>query len=141
VSEPDSNRELLTAATSLTLVVDGLRVSVDALVKRAEKSERRIFGIVLAVILDISLTIGLLFLWHSQTQTTAALDDTKSQVLCPLYASFLGSYNPTSRAPGQDRETYENVFSQMRAGYAHLSCDTPLVPKPTSVTPQPPPTH
>lgn len=141
MSEPDSNRELLTAATSLTLVVDGLRVSVDALVKRAEKSERRIFGIVLAVVLDLSLTVGLLFLWHSQTQTSAALDDTRNQVLCPLYGAWLGTYNPTSRRPGQDRDTYEDVFSLMRDQYQHLSCTTPLVPKPTPTTSPPPPTN
>lgn len=112
---------------------------MDALVTRAEKSERRIFGIVLAVILDLSLTVGLLFLWHSQTQTTAALDDTKSQVLCPLYSAFLGSYNPNTRAPGLDRQTYEQIFSQFRSSYQHLSCTTPLVPKPTTPAPQPSP--
>jgi hypothetical protein len=116
---------------------------VDALVKRAERSERRIFGIVLAVVLDLSLTVGLLFLWHSQTETTAALDDTKSQVLCPMYSSFLGSYNPNSRAPGADRSTYENIFAQLRSSYQYLGCTTPLVPKPTPTTTptQPPPSN
>jgi hypothetical protein len=141
VSEPDSNRELLTAATSLALVVEGLRVSVDALVRRAEKSERRIFGIVLAVVLDLSLTVGLLFLWHSQTETSAAVDDTRNEILCPLYASWLGTYNPNSRAVGHDRQTYEDVFSLMRDQYTHLACTTPLVPKPAPTTPQPPPSH
>jgi hypothetical protein len=141
VSEPSSDRELLAVATSLTEVVNGLRASVDALVTRAEKSERRIFGIVLAVILDLSLTVGLLFLWHSQAQTSNALDDTKSQVLCPLYSAFLGSYNPNTRAPGLDRQTYENIFAQFRTSYQHLGCTTPLVPKPTPTTQPPPPSN
>lgn len=139
MSESDSNRELLAVATSLTEVVNGLRDSVAALVTRAEKSERRTFGIVLAVILDVSLTVGLLFLWNSQAQTSAALDDTRAEVLCPLYSAFLGSYNPITRAPGVDRQTYEQIFSQFRASYTHLACTTPLVPKPTPTTQQPPP--
>lgn len=141
MSESGSNRELLAVATSLTEVVNGLRASVDALVVRAEKSERRIFGIVLAVILDLSLTVGLLFLWHSQTQTSDALDDTRNQVLCPLYGAWLGTYNPNSRSVGRDRQTYEDVFSLMRDQYQHLSCTTPLVPKPAPTTSQPPPSN
>lgn len=135
----DSGRESLVAvAATLTVTVDGLRESVDSLVKRAQRSERVVASVVVTVIVDLLFTVGLLFLWHSQTQTSEALDDTRSQVLCPLYAVFLGAYNPDSRAPGLDRQKYEDVFTTIRRSYVYLQCTTPLVPKPTPTTSAPP---
>jgi hypothetical protein len=86
---------------------------------------------------DLVFTAGFIFLFYNQNRTADALDDTRGEVLCPLYASFLGAYNPNSRAPGTDRATYESVFAQMRAGYVHLNCTTPFVPKPTPTAPAP----
>lgn len=135
----DGSRELLTLAASLTAAVDGLRESIESLLKRTRRSEKVIASIVVTIIMDLIFTGGFIFLFYSQNRTADALDDTRSQVLCPLYSTILGSYNPDSRRPGQDRTTYENVFSQIRAGYEHLNCTTPLVPKPTPATPPPAP--
>jgi hypothetical protein len=136
VSE-DSGRSLESIGADLVAGVDGLRVAIAALVARAERSEKRIAGIVFAIILDLIFTAGFALLYYNQSRTAAELADTRSEVLCPLYSAFLGSYNPSTRAPGLDRATYEQIFGQFRASYDHLGCTTPLVPKPTPTSPQP----
>jgi len=98
-----------------------------------------IASIVVTIIVDLIFTGGFVFLFYNQNRTADALDDTRNQVLCPLFAGWLGTYNPNSRAPGHDRDTYEDVFAQMRGTYQHLACTTPLVPKPTPTTPPPAP--
>lgn len=134
----DGSRELLTLAASLTAAVDGLRESIESLLKRTRRSEKVIASIIVTIIVDVIFTGGFIFLFYNQNRTADALDDTRNQVLCPLYASWLGTYNPNSRSPGPDRDTYIDVFSQMRTQYQHLSCTTPLVPKPTPTTPPTP---
>jgi hypothetical protein len=118
----------------LVEAVEGLRDAVESLVLRAERSEKRIAGIVIAIVIDLIFTGGFALLYYNQSRTEAQLADTRYEVLCPLFASWLGTYNPVTRAPGLDRATYENVFGQMRSQYEHLQCTTPLVPKPTPTT-------
>jgi hypothetical protein len=134
-----ANTSLGAIGQALSAAVNGLREAVDALTARATKSEKRVRGIAVAIVLDLIFTGGFALLYWNQQHTADLLSDTRQQVLCPMFASWLGSYNPISRAPGQDRDTYENVFAQMRAQYEHLQCTTPLVPRPTT-TPAPTPT-
>jgi hypothetical protein len=138
----DARRSVGAAEAIAPLVqsVEGLRTAVESLVKRAEKSERRIAGIVIAICIDLVFTGGFATLYYQQERTASELADTKAEVLCPLYSSWLGTYNPGTRSVGLDRETYEDVFGQMRAQYTHLACTTPLVPKPTPTTAPAPPT-
>lgn len=133
----DGSRELLTLAASLTAAVDGLRESIESLLKRTRRSEKVIASIVVTIIVDLVFTAGFIFLFYNQNRTADALDDTRSSVLCPMYSAFLGAYNPNSRAPGADRDTYEGIFAQLRTSYVHLNCTTPFVPKPTSTAPAP----
>ena len=136
----DNNRHLSEVGTSLIAAVDGLRNAISALVKRADRSEKRIVGIVFAIVLDLIFTASFALLYYQQSRTAIELADTRATVLCPLYSTLLGSYNPTSRAPGKDRADYENIFTQMRDSYQHLDCTSPLVPKPTPTkTPAKPP--
>ncbi|MCW2904205.1 MAG: hypothetical protein JWO67_6470 [Streptosporangiaceae bacterium] len=131
----EEGRSLESIGASLIASVDGLRIAVASLVARAEKSERRIAGIVFAVVLDLIFTGCFAGLYWQQSKTSVELADTRIQVLCPMYATFLGAYNPNSRAPGTDRQTYEGVFAQLRGSYEHLQCTTPLVPRPTPPPP------
>jgi hypothetical protein len=127
------------AIAPLVEAIGGLRTAIEGLEARADRAQRRVVGIVVAIIIDLLFTGGFALLYISQEQTAAQVADTRNEILCPLYASWLGTYNPNTRAPGLDRATYENVFGQMRAQYQHLQCTTPLVPKPTP-TSAPPPT-
>jgi hypothetical protein len=125
--------------TPLIEAIGALRVAIEGLEARADRARRNITGIVIAVIIDVIFTACITIVYIGQEQTAAQVADTRNEILCPLYASWLGTYNPNTRAPGLDRATYENVFGQMRVQYQHLSCTTPLVPKPTPTTPSAPP--
>jgi hypothetical protein len=127
VTEPDPSN-LPAVAKELIITIAGLTSAIQDLLRRTTRSERLIAFTVMGLILDLCLTIVAGFLVYSQYSTNAALDDTRSEVLCPLYSVFLGSYNPNTRAAGQDRKTYEDTFQVIRAGYAHLGCTSPLVP-------------
>jgi hypothetical protein len=124
----------------LVEAVGSLRVAIEGLEARADRAQRRVVGIVVAIVIDLIFTGGFALLYISQERTAAELADTRAGVLCPLYSAFLGSYNPNTRAPGIDRQTYEDIFSQFRDSYRHLNCTTPLVPKPAPTTSAPPPT-
>lgn len=137
-SDDDRGKGGVRALAPLIAAVEALRKAVEALVTRAEKSERRIAGIVIAIIIDLIFTSGFAALYYQQQRTAATLADTRAEVLCPLYAVFLGAYNPASRAPGPDREAYENAFAQFRYSYQRLQCTTPLVPAPTTKATPPP---
>lgn len=98
--------------------------------ERQHKGERRVWITLGAAIFDILLTIAMCGLFWFQYHTNQALEDTRSQVLCPLYKVFLGSYNPKTRAPGFDREQYDQAFVVIRNSYQVLDCSGPLVPPP-----------
>jgi hypothetical protein len=136
---PQGQRGAAAVIAPLIEAIGGLRVAIEGLEARADRAQKRVFGIVVAIVIDLIFTGGFALLYVSQEQTAAQVADTRNEVLCPLYASWLGTYNPVSRAPGLDRQTYENVFGQMRSQYQHLQCTTPLVPKPTPTTPALPP--
>lgn len=128
-----------TVLTTLIESINGLRTAVENLIGRAEKAEKRIVGIVIAVSIDLIFTGGFALLYYNQSQTADNLAETRQEVLCPMFATFLGSYNPNTRSPGVDRATYENVFAQLQNQYDHLHCTTPFVPKPAIPAPTPTP--
>lgn len=136
---PTGPRGAAAAVAPLVEAIGSLRKAVEGLEARADRAQRRVVGIVVAIVIDLLFTGGFAVLYISQEQTAAQVADTRNEVLCPLYASWLGTYNPITRSPGLDRATYENVFGQMRSQYEHLQCTTPLVPKPTPTTPSAPP--
>lgn len=52
------------------------------------------------------------------------------KAFCPFYGLILGSYNPESRAEGNDRNKYNEQFDVMREVYAELHCTNALIPPP-----------
>lgn len=72
-------------------------------------------------------------------QVISAQQEARQKGQCPLLALFIGSYNPNSRAAGEDRQRYEDAFRVIRQSYADLDCEAeqPVVPGSTS-TPTPP---
>jgi hypothetical protein len=130
VTEPDPTN-LPAVAAKLITTIDGLTAAINDLLRRTARSERFIAFTVAGLVLDLGLTIVAGFLMYSQYSTNATLEDTRGEVLCPLYSVFLGSYNPSTRSPGTDRKTYEDTFQVIRDGYQHLGCTSPLVPPAT----------
>lgn len=131
-------RELAQSAAELTKSVKLLTDAVSKLMARTERSERAILLTIVTLVIDVVLTVVVgASIWGqfaTNTKVDAALrqqEITTNQVLCPLYAVFIGSYNPESRAPGTDRETYESNFQVIREGYEILRCTTPIVPPAT----------
>lgn len=106
-------------------------------------------GLVLDLVLSVLLSIGYFRQAEAslqQAETTrqqqeivAQQESTRSDVLCPLFAIFLGAYDPTSRAEGYARDSYEDAYRIMRDVYGKvLHCTQPPVPprtKPISLGP------
>jgi hypothetical protein len=138
MTEPDP-ADLPAVAAQLIRTIDDLTKSIKELLDRTARSEEQIARsekqtrwqwVVIGAIAILFAIQG--FTTYQQVQTSTRLDDTRSGVLCPLFSVFLGSYNPTTRAAGTDRETYEATFAVIREGYRDLGCTTPFVPPPTS---------
>lgn len=131
--------ELAAEVAQLTKVAQAQSEALAELKISTDKAKRRttvkIRVLVALFIADIALTAAIYVFYNKQAETSARLEAAiaqqeviRSQVLCPLYAVFLGSYQPTTRAAGTDRDTYEQNFAQMRTQYAVLSCTGPVVP-------------
>lgn len=122
-------------AKALADTVGVLAAAVDQLDQRAHRSERVTlavaFGLVVDLILSVAvaLLIGNLFSLSDHLQGAIVRESTtRQQALCPLYGLLLGSYNPTSRAEGADRDKYNQAFVTLRDGYDSLDCVSPVVP-------------
>jgi len=136
MTAPQDPTDLPAVAAQLIKTIDELTKSIQELLHRTARSEKQTKWqwVVIGAISILFAVQG--FTTYQQVQTSARLDDTRSGVLCPLFSVFLGSYNPTTRAAGADRETYEATFAVIRGGYRDLACTTPFVPPPTTrVTP------
>ena len=137
MTEPQDPTDLPAVAARLIKTIDDLTKSIHELLERTAKSERqtRWQWVVIAAIAVLFAGGGLMA--YQQLQTDRTLAETRGDVLCPIYAVWLGAYNPSSRAPGPDRTTYEATYVVMRDGYNRLGCTNPLVPPPTT-RPDPP---
>lgn len=137
MTAPDPN-DLPAVAARLIETIDDLTKAIQDLLSRTARSERRekmmwgVIGLVAALAVGMSLT------YYQQIQTSKSLDATRGDVLCPLYSIFLGSYNPSTRASGADRDSYEAAFVVIRDGYERLECTLPLVPPATPRSSPPP---
>jgi len=146
-------KDLPAVALQLIQTIDELTKSIQELLHRTTRSEEQIARserqtrwqwVVIAAIAILFTIQG--FTTYQQIQTNQALIETSNSVvltraeMCTMYSVFLGSYNPSSRAEGVDRATYEGAYASFRAGYKRLACTAPLVPPPTSrATPAPTP--
>lgn len=116
---------LADAVNTLSVQVDGLGQAIDEERARGRNLRRVLVAVVVSIVVGFG---GLGGVWYVQAQRTLLVD----RVLCPLYALFLGSYAPESRAEGPDRERYEAAFVTIREGYRELGCEErqPVVPAP-----------
>jgi len=137
MTAPDPN-DLPAVAARLIETIEGLTESIQDLLHRTARSEKqaRWQWLVIGLIAVVTVFSGITY--YQQIQTSKSLDATRGDVLCPLYAVFLGSYNPSTRAPGADRDTYEATFVVIRDGYERLDCTLPLVPPATPRSSPPP---
>jgi hypothetical protein len=124
--------DLPAVAAKLIETIDDLTRAIQDLLQRTARSETHLKIMWVFVALVVFLTGGMAVTYYQQVQTTNALNDTRNEVLCPWNAIFIGSYNPTSRAEGPDRDAYEAAFVVIRDSYRRLGCTTPFVPPPTS---------
>lgn len=122
--------------------VSGLSLAVDQLDRRTNRNAKVqtfvVFGLLLNLVLcvAVALVVANQFAVSSGLQTAIAREaKTRQEALCPLYALVVGGYNPSSRAAGTDRDTYNATFDVMRKGFDALDCNIKLVPAPASVQP------
>ena len=123
--------DLPAVAAKLIETIDELTKAIQDLLHRTARSEKqtRRQWIVIGLIAVVTAFSGITY--YQQIQTSQTLDATRGDVLCPTWAVFLGSYNPSTRAEGADREYYEETFVVIRDGYKQLGCTLPLVPPAT----------
>lgn len=148
-TEAERIRALTAKIGDLEEAVDGLHESIEEQnLHNARKIGWSIGAAAFAVILSALVLVG--YLKQVETSDRLARNDERIevlisqqevlrvQVLCPLYKVMLGSYAPESRAPGPDRDKYEQVFTDMRAQYAVLRCVGDLVPPRGDLVTKPP---
>lgn len=126
---------LVTQAAALTEKMGVLTDAVVELDRRSNRNQRVVIGVVFGLLVDLVLSVAVVLTLASQISTNDRLQSTinreaatREQALCPLYSLIVGSYNPTSRAAGEDRERYEATFQAMRTAYDSLDCPGQPVP-------------
>ena len=136
--------DLPAVAARLITTIDELTKSIHELLERTAKSEKQTRWQWVAIVAIALLFAVQGFSTYQQVQTNKAVIEasksagaTRSE-LCSLYSVFLGSYNPSTRAPGTDRDTYELTYKTFREGYNRLECTTPYVPPATPRSSPPP---
>lgn len=120
--------ELAARASALADKVSGLSLAVAQIGRRTDRSEKLTLAVGLGLALDLVLSAIVAFALHSLYEVKDREDATRQQALCPLYSLILGSYAPTSRPEGEERDKYEAAFAEMRDAYASLNCRAGLVP-------------
>lgn len=133
--ENEGHATLTSQAKALADTVEKCIVAIDGLDRRSTRNERVVVATVFGLALDVVLSILVAFLVsnlfgvNGQLQAAIAREAVvRQQALCPLYGLLLGSYNPTSRAEGKDRDSYNAAFVTLRDGYNVLDCVNPIVP-------------
>lgn len=101
-------------------------------VDKTDRDKRWLFvGLLLVVVL-----VGMIgFVAFRAENTAREQEQLRSNVLCPLYAIFLGAYDPNGRAAGQDRGKYEDAYGKIRGGWEAMRCTDPIVPPRSDSTP------
>lgn len=136
----DQNVEALgRRAVELAEHVGKLRLAVDSLARRTDRSEKILAVTVAVLVLVVVLSGAVMWTMHVQQVQQDQLADNQAQArairdgaLCPLFALILGSYQPGSRPSPQAQQTYDDAYAQMRTIYQNLACTTPIVPPRTA---------
>lgn len=135
--------ELASRASELADEVGKLRIATDSLTRRTLRSEKVIAITVVGLVLDIMLSLAVMWAYHVQAEQSDQLAANQEQArkvrddaLCPLFSLILGTYDPTTRPPAA-RKSYEDAYNQMHTIYTNLACTTPIIP-PRTDQPAPP---
>lgn len=76
-------------------------------------------------VLAVLFSAGLAFVGFRDVQAqTDRLEETRSEVLCPLYQVFLQSATPEARARAADPEVYDAAIEVIRDGARVLHCES-----------------
>lgn len=120
-------------ADNLARAVVDLGESITELTARTEQSadqvrraRRAVRLTVAGLVLDIVLTATIVFVFYRERQLSDAHDTVNRDVLCPLYALLVSTYDPARRAtmtPDQQAK-YDSGFSVIRQGARTLGCRT-----------------
>lgn len=141
-TEAERFRALTEAAKSLSETVAELTNSVTELWVRSKRQKLGLIVGLAGLFADLVLSVVVITVLHDQDVANAQLaeaivqqkelvsrqETVRSEVLCPLYALIVGSYNPTSRAAGENRAQYEAGFTAMRNQYRALNCSIAPIP-------------
>lgn len=137
--DDEHRRELVAVAVGLGEEVTRLTVASDAqasatrnlrveIEKKTWKTTIKIRWMIALVILDLVLSGAMLVGYLKIKDLVDDQEVVRSQVLCPMFNVFLGSYQPETRNVGPDRDKYEANFREMRNQRAALHCRGDLVP-------------
>lgn len=134
-----ATEDLAIQAKELTETVDRLNKDSVQHFKDMERmsklNTRLVFGTIIGLFLDVTLTILLAFQGHQVsinehqiTQVTDRLNFsqtvTRKQVLCPLYKTFLASKSTEGAANfPQGAAAYMKLFAQLQNSYDVLDCN------------------
>lgn len=126
--------------------VASLTLAVDQLHRRTDRTERVQAFVVFGLLLNLLLCVAVALVVVNQISASADLraaiqreEVTRNQGVCPIYSLLLGSFNPTSRAEGPDRDAYIKIFKSIDASYRALECKQAPVPPRADQTPIPVP--
>jgi hypothetical protein len=128
VTDEEARVTLAVQAKALADTVGVLAKAVDQLDKRATKGERINVWVSLGLAVDLVLSIAVALVVSGLVGVIDRERSTRQDAMCPLYSLLLGSYNPSSRAEGGDRDTYNQVFITLQRSYDSLDCDDPIAP-------------
>jgi hypothetical protein len=108
----------------------GLRDDLDRLIVRSSTTRKMVWIVGVGFVLDILLTIGMIFVTQQSAHNTDRIDNLvqvqHDSALCPLYRLFISSDTPANRerakAQGQDLAERDRSFAVIRESYKALNC-------------------
>lgn len=148
----DRTAQLITLAETLIAEVDELAkdsgTQFVSLAKRAQTNRRMITIVIVGGLLDLVLSVVMIFAMIGIQQNTNRIDaltqrlDTaqttqRQKALCPLYQIFLDSKSAAGRAAAPDPKKYDHAFVVIQQGYDALECSQYITGDQGAVTPTP----
>lgn len=131
MTKPESGSSpLIVGVAELRGEVQKLRLSVEQFEPRVKRAERVTIRAAMGAVVIIILVVSVAYVGYRNIITDRRIDG-----LCPILALVVGGADPSSRAPGPDRDQYIQALNVMRKAYSDLGCTTPFVPPRRTVEP------
>lgn len=115
--------KLTAEAAALRKEVARLRAELNRFEPRVQRAERVSIRTAMAATIVAVLVVAVGLVAYRGIRTDQRLDG-----LCPILALVVGGADPSTRAPGPDRDRYVRSVDVMREAYSNLGCTTPFVP-------------